>query len=99
LADESKADEATVIALWKHEITRIMRDRISRSTDLLWFDDKMEQTVTHHWSKLEEKIPEHFVTFPLDTRIYQRPVTTHGSKQLKVGTLQVVCSCYSVSYK
>ena len=37
-----------------------------------------------HWSKLEEKIPEYFVTFPTDTRIYQRPVTTHGTKQIKV---------------
>ena len=45
LADESKADEATVIALWRHEISRIMRDRLSRSTDLLWFDDKLDQAL------------------------------------------------------
>ena len=37
-----------------------------------------------HWSKMEEKMPDHFVTFPMDTRIYQRPVTTHGTKQIKV---------------
>lgn len=84
LADESKADEGTVIALWRHEITRIMRDRLSRFTDLLWFDDKLDQTLAQHWSKLEEKMPEHFVTFPMDTRIYQRPITTHGTKQIKV---------------
>ncbi|XP_076466964.1 uncharacterized protein LOC143298129 [Babylonia areolata] len=84
LADESKADEGTVIAMWRHEMTRIMRDRLSRSTDLLWFDDKLDQALQQHWSKLEEKIPEHFVTFPMDTRIYQRPVTTHGTKQIKV---------------
>ena len=34
-----------MIALWRHEISRIMRDRISRSTDLLWFDDKLDQTL------------------------------------------------------
>lgn len=43
LPDESKADETMVISLWRHEIMRIMRDRISRSTDLLWFDDKLHQ--------------------------------------------------------
>ncbi|XP_070190368.1 uncharacterized protein [Littorina saxatilis] len=84
LADESKADEGTVVALWRHEVSRIMRDRISRSTDLLWFDDKLEQALVQHWSKLEEKIPDYFVTFPIDTRIYTRPVTTHGTKQIKV---------------
>ena len=73
-----------VIALWRHEITRIMRDRLSRSTDLLWFDDKLDNALMQHWSKGEEKMQEHFVTFPLDTRIYQRPVTTHGTKQIKV---------------
>ncbi|XP_025098007.1 LOW QUALITY PROTEIN: dynein gamma chain, flagellar outer arm-like [Pomacea canaliculata] len=84
LPDESKADETMVISLWRHEIMRIMRDRISRSTDLLWFDDKLHQVFSQHWSKLEEKFAEYFVTFPTDARIYQRPLTTHGTKQVKV---------------
>ena len=45
LPDESMADESMVVALFKHELNRIMRDRISRSADLFWFDDMIEQTI------------------------------------------------------
>jgi hypothetical protein len=40
LPEESRADETLipVISLWKHEMTRIMRDRIARTADLNWFD-------------------------------------------------------------
>ena len=40
LPEESRADESLipVISLWKHEMHRIIRDRISRTADLNWFD-------------------------------------------------------------
>ena len=45
LPDESMADEAMVVSLFKHEMNRIIRDRISRSSDLNWFDEIMEKTI------------------------------------------------------
>ena len=45
LADESKADEIMVISFWRHEMNRIVRDRISRTSDLNWFDDKLEAVI------------------------------------------------------
>lgn len=46
LADESKADEMMVISLWRHELTRIIRDKISRTSDLNWFDDKLDAIIS-----------------------------------------------------
>ena len=45
LPDESMADESMVVSLFKHEMNRIIRDRISRSSDLNWFDEIMEKTI------------------------------------------------------
>ena len=39
------ADESMVVSLWKHEMNRIIRDRISRSSDLNWFDEILEKTI------------------------------------------------------
>ena len=45
LPDESMADDSMVVSLFKHEMNRIIRDRISRSSDLNWFDEIMEKTI------------------------------------------------------
>ncbi|XP_064629693.1 uncharacterized protein LOC135488785 isoform X2 [Lineus longissimus] len=84
LADESRADEHLVISLWRHEMERIMRDRLCRASDVNWFDEELKTTVSENFPSLEQLPEEHFVTFPIDTRIYQRPVTSHGNKQVKV---------------
>ena len=39
------ADDSMVVSLFKHEMNRIIRDRISRSSDLNWFDEIMEKTI------------------------------------------------------
>ncbi|KAL4232681.1 hypothetical protein ACF0H5_007369 [Mactra antiquata] len=98
LPDESMADESMVISLWKHEMNRIIRDRISRSSDLNWFDEIIEKTITQYWPKIEGPVHEHFVTFPTDARLYQRPVTSIGAKHFKivlqpVETLRDLHSC------
>ena len=49
LPDESMADELMVVSLWKHEMNRIIRDRISRSADLNWFDEILEKTLVQVW--------------------------------------------------
>ncbi|GFN75495.1 dynein beta chain, ciliary [Plakobranchus ocellatus] len=84
LADESKADEIMVISLWRHEMNRIVRDRISRTSDLNWFDDKLDAVIEGVWKELESPLHENFVTFPIDARIFQRPVTSTGAKHVKV---------------
>ncbi|KAL5009692.1 hypothetical protein ScPMuIL_011997 [Solemya velum] len=82
LPDESMADEHMVVSLWKHEITRIIRDRISRTSDLIWFDETLGKT--RNWPKLGTAPLEHFVTFPTDNRQYQRPLTSTGAKHIKI---------------
>ncbi|XP_067674368.1 uncharacterized protein [Haliotis asinina] len=84
LPDESRADENMVVSLWRHEIQRIMKDRISRTADKNWFDDTLEKSIQETWPKLEGPLHENFVTFPVDARMYQRPVTSLGTKQIKV---------------
>ncbi|WAR07684.1 DYHG-like protein [Mya arenaria] len=98
LPDESMADELMVVSLWKHEMNRIIRDRISRSSDLNWFDEILEKTLSQYWPKLEAPVHEHFVTFPTDARLYQRPVTSVGAKHIKIAlqpveTLRDLHSC------
>lgn len=36
------------------------------------------------WPNLKESFLEYFVTFPMDARLYQRPVTSVGTKHIKV---------------
>ncbi|KAK6187606.1 hypothetical protein SNE40_005595 [Patella caerulea] len=84
LADESKADDAMVISLWRHETRRIIRDRVCRTSDLNWFDEKLNKIIEDTWPKIEGTMYNHFVTFPTDSRMYQRPVTSVHSKHIKV---------------
>ena len=43
LPDESRADETLVVSLWQHEMERIIKDRLCRNADCLWFDDTMAE--------------------------------------------------------
>jgi len=45
LPDESRADETLVVSLWRHEMERIIRDRLCRHADCLWFDDTMQDVL------------------------------------------------------
>ena len=45
LADESRADEGLVASLWVHEVKRIIRDRICRHADRLWFDETLQEII------------------------------------------------------
>ena len=63
---------------------RLMKDRICRYADLQWFEETMQQTVNEQWPDLVESLHPHFVTFPVDARMYQRPVTTMSKKEMKV---------------
>lgn len=45
LADESRADEEAVVSLWKHEMNRVVRDRLCRHADIQWFDETMKKIV------------------------------------------------------
>ncbi|XP_074662754.1 uncharacterized protein LOC141915202 [Tubulanus polymorphus] len=86
MPDESRADEIMVLSLWKHEMERIIGDRICRTSDVSWFKNKVTEIVEEFWPNLEEgSLHENFVTFPIDMRVYQRPMTSvTGQKQVKV---------------
>lgn len=47
LPEESRADETLipVISLWRHEMHRIIRDRLSRTSDLIWFDTTIQEII------------------------------------------------------
>ena len=55
LPEESRADETLipVISLWKHEMTRIMRDRIARTADLNWFDQTINEILSEVMSVIK----------------------------------------------
>ncbi|OWF37572.1 Dynein heavy chain 5, axonemal [Mizuhopecten yessoensis] len=86
LPEESLADETMVpvVSLWRHEMQRIIKDRISRTADLNWFDSLLQETIESTWPDFKEPLIENFVTFPTDARMYQRPVTSVGAKNIKI---------------
>uniref|UniRef100_A0A2C9K4Z2 AAA+ ATPase domain-containing protein n=1 Tax=Biomphalaria glabrata TaxID=6526 RepID=A0A2C9K4Z2_BIOGL len=91
LAEESKADDIMVVSLWRHELVRIVRDGISRMADLHWLDEKITAVLNETWKKDLTSLHENFVTFPVDTRVYQRPLTSvAGTNQVKVSLQPVV---------
>lgn len=47
LPEESRADETLipVISLWRHEMHRIIRDQLSRTSDLIWFDTTIQEII------------------------------------------------------
>ena len=45
LPDESRADEVAVISLWRHEMIRIMYDRIARHSDRQWFTSTLNNII------------------------------------------------------
>ena len=45
LVEEARADEQMVVSLWKHEMQRLYRDTLCRHSDILWFDDAMNNTI------------------------------------------------------
>lgn len=45
LPDEHRAEDIMVISLWKHEINRIMKDRLCRQADINWFEGTLDKTL------------------------------------------------------
>ncbi|XP_077977225.1 dynein axonemal heavy chain 8-like isoform X3 [Glandiceps talaboti] len=86
LSEEARADENMVISLWKHEIKRIMQDRLCRTSDTNWFEQNLNDVIKEYFPQTEEgeELKEHFVTFPIETRAFQRPVTSMSQKTVKV---------------
>lgn len=46
LTDESREDKGLVVSLWKHEMNRVVRDRLCRHGDILWFDETINKVVS-----------------------------------------------------
>ncbi|BFZ10052.1 hypothetical protein BsWGS_13093 [Bradybaena similaris] len=84
LAHESRVDDVMVVSLWKHELVRTVRDRITQTADLNWFDEKLGGIITGMWKNTMSDLHDHFVTFPVDAYLFQRPVTSLEPKQIKV---------------
>ncbi|XP_023932047.1 dynein heavy chain 5, axonemal-like isoform X1 [Lingula anatina] len=95
LPDENRAEDVTVISLWRHEMNRIMKDKICRQCDINWLEGTLEKVVDETWPGMADQLYENFVTFPIDTRVYQRPVTSLSQKQVKV-VLQPIQSFHDV---
>ncbi|CAH1226669.1 DNAH5 [Branchiostoma lanceolatum] len=97
LTSESRADEKMVVGLWRHEVWHIMENSICRRSDQNWFNHNLQEILKKHFPTIEiETLPPHFVTFPIDGRAYQRPVTTMSTdKKIRVA-LQAITSMKEV---
>ena len=40
-----RADEEYMVSLWQHEMTRVVKDRISRSVDIKWFEKTLKAAI------------------------------------------------------
>ena len=40
-----RADEEYMVSLWQHEMTRVVKDRISRSVDIKWFETTLKAVI------------------------------------------------------
>jgi len=67
----------TIVLLLHHEISRFSYYGITAVLLNIIF-------VFQFWPKLDGPIHDHFVTFPTDARLYNRPVTSVSSKNIKV---------------
>lgn len=76
-SEEMRADEEYMVSLWQHEMTRVVKDRISRSVDIKWFEKTLKAVIKENFPELPANSPSPlFITFPLDAGTYaQRPVT------------------------
>ena len=43
LSEEAREEANMVISLWKHEVTRIMQDRLCRTADVNWFAQNLSE--------------------------------------------------------
>ncbi|XP_071818739.1 dynein axonemal heavy chain 5-like isoform X4 [Apostichopus japonicus] len=100
LSEEARGEISMVASLWRHEVQRIMRDRLCRKSDLNWFDQNLQEVVKAYFPQVEEGEGwyEDFVTFPIEPRAYQRPVTSMSQKTIRVvlqpvPTLEQVHKC------
>ncbi|XP_033113255.1 dynein heavy chain 5, axonemal-like isoform X2 [Anneissia japonica] len=87
LSEESREEASMVISLWKYEVTRIIADRICRTADFQWLEKNMENIIKEHFPMTQEEgfeLYDHFVTFPIESRTYQRPVTSMSQKTVRV---------------
>ncbi|XP_030850579.1 dynein heavy chain 8, axonemal isoform X3 [Strongylocentrotus purpuratus] len=86
LSEEARGEINMVSSLWRHEVQRIMRDRLCRTSDINWFDKNLDEICKAEIPQCEddEGIFEHFVTFPIEHRGYQRPVTSMSQKTVRV---------------
>ncbi|XP_071954985.1 uncharacterized protein [Antedon mediterranea] len=87
LSEESREEPSMVISLWKYEVTRIVADRICRTADFKWLETNMENIMKKHFPMTQEEefeLYDHFVTFPIESRTYQRPVTSMSQKTVRV---------------
>lgn len=81
-----RADEDYIVSLWQHEMFRVMKDRIPRAADNVWFDKNMMMVVKEYFPSLPANTPPPlFITFPLDPASYtSRPVTQARTSAPKV---------------
>ena len=44
-SEEMRADEDYMTALWQHELTRVVKDRLCRDVDIKWFEKTLKATI------------------------------------------------------
>ncbi|XP_018096048.2 dynein heavy chain 5, axonemal [Xenopus laevis] len=67
LSNEDREDPVTVVTYWKHEICRVIQDKICRQTDLNWFNYELSNINSKYFPDISTSSAKKlFVTFPLE---------------------------------
>ncbi|XP_031757885.1 dynein gamma chain, flagellar outer arm isoform X2 [Xenopus tropicalis] len=83
LSNEDREDHITVVSYWKHEMCRVVQDRICRQIDLNWFKYELSNTIAKYFPDISTSAPEKlFVTFPLEMT-FSNQIST-GNRGVKV---------------
>lgn len=82
--EEDRSEEMTVIALWKYEMCRIVRDQLCRTPDINWFDATLDKLIKDTWQIESDTLTQTFLTFSTDLRSHQRAGLSDRQKHKQV---------------
>ncbi|UJR24993.1 hypothetical protein I4U23_006354 [Adineta vaga] len=86
---ELRNDKNFIASFLKHELFRIIYDQLTREMDQYWFTDTLNEIFRNafDWTKNEED--HRYITFPIDGRSYERPLTSLVTKEIKLQVQQM----------
>jgi len=78
LSETDRQDNMVVVSLWRHEVYCSIKNQLPRYSDSYWLQATVEDLVKENFSEYlgnDVKLVEEFVSFDLEARNYERPLT------------------------